>query len=189
MVGSSEELLTENSSSMWNVSGRRTIRSVIAAERLPALPVKNSSPGRKRWGRGHTVKVCPVSSRLSLTLRYIFILSLMIMYSLHSAAVCTILCRLNKDGRNLRRTPERGEPFWRGRRTWDYKFRQRFYNPNIFWRNLKKILHFYSRENSPSIFWLSNFWCCLYWEHMSYCYYCFKTYKNRVSKPIDWKQK
>ena len=31
--------------------------------------------------------------------------------SLHSAAVCTILCRLNKDGRNLRRTPERGEPF------------------------------------------------------------------------------
>lgn len=30
----------------------------------------------------------------------------MIIYSLHSAAVCTILCRLNEDGKNLRRAPE-----------------------------------------------------------------------------------
>ena len=54
---SSEAELTEISSSIGKLYGSELLRLLTASERLSAIPVWNSIPGRKRCGRGQTVKV------------------------------------------------------------------------------------------------------------------------------------
>ena len=61
--------LTENSSSIGNISGRDSLSLLIASARLSDIPVWNSMPGRKRLGRGQTVNVRFPSIKFILTFR------------------------------------------------------------------------------------------------------------------------
>lgn len=68
-MNSISEVITENSSSIGNTSGRESLKALTASDRLSADPVWNSIPGKKRFGLAQTVKVRPSEVKLILTLR------------------------------------------------------------------------------------------------------------------------